>query len=578
MSALPRLLTAPGRLLKALRREGAGRVVVFLLMTVRKKGVVRALQFGLADRNQRELAAMEEPGSCDPATARAGRPDLDPGYGLAAEDWAAWAPLIGGRPASADPYDDAVADVVVRYVFRADGGEPTHAGAQAAAAADWVVFLKPGDTPSPELPRELARAVRTGVAEVVSFDMARREGGQVFPILLPGANPTLLRAADYTFGRFALRSGLLTGEARLDVVDPRSVVLGWAEGLAPEQVRGRWRHVGRPVVDVALSAEQIRAARDRAARAPPPDILGEPVSVVICTRDKGHLTRQLVRGLLARPPGEVAEVVIVANGTANACALQTLSDLAADARVQVLRRDEAFNFSRLANAGARATRGSGPILFLNDDIVPVSEDWLERLVARLAPAGVGAVGPLLLYPDERVQHAGMYLGFNGLAGHTLRGAVLPDDDYLLSAIAPREVSSLTGAVLLVRRCAFEALNGFDEQLATYLQDVDLCLRLMRSGWCNVFDPGAVLLHMESVSIRRLEAKSAFHQQREREKARFVERWGDALGRDAYHPTGFDPQDETLRRLSGFAGARPGAAEAKGRAATLPFGLGRRARA
>jgi GT2 family glycosyltransferase len=195
-------------------------------------------------------------------------------------------------------------------------------------------------------------------------------------------------------------------------------------------------------------------------------------------------------------------------------------------------------------------------LFLNDDIAPVSEDWLTRLLSRFNDPEVAAAGPLLLYPDERVQHGGMYLGFDERAGHTLRGASLPDEDYLFTAVAPRETSCLTGAVLLVERSAFEAINGFDEQLATYLQDVDLGLRLNRIGLRNVFDPTSVLIHMESASIRSLEARTAFHRQRAAEFARFQARWGAAIKADKFHPAGFDLQDESLRRLSGARGARP----------------------
>jgi GT2 family glycosyltransferase len=224
--------------------------------------------------------------------------------------------------------------------------------------------------------------------------------------------------------------------------------------------------------------------------------------------------------------------------------------------VQVVLDPGGFNFSRLSNTGARAGKRGDHLLFLNDDIAPVTEDWIERMLARFDEPDTGAVGPLLLYPDERVQHAGMYLGFDGMAGHVLRHASLPEQDYLFTCSAPRETTAVTGAALMMSRAAFEAVNGFDAQLATYLQDVDLCLRLQRSGFVNVFDPSAVLIHMESVSIRPLEGQGQFQQQRNAERARFLERWGQALLRDPYHSAGFDLQDQSLRRLSAAGGRRP----------------------
>ena len=565
--------SAPFRLVRAMRAQGAGPVISFLVITVRRRGAVGALRLGLANRTRHEIVQEDSPvGAALPVVRRQEPRDLDEDYGLDGASWSHCGPFVGAAPVSADIYDDTFSDAAVSFVIRAEAGVDGKALARtreairrlaAGSASDgradqWVVFLRAGDIPSAELPRELARATRRGVAEVVTFDFLRREGGRVFPMLSPGANPTLLAAVDYTFGRFALRRAIVPVAVDLATVDARAMVLDWVAAQPPLQARGRWRHVGRPVLEANLSRQDIDAARlgvltAARHRAYPRPV--EAVSVVICTRDKGHLVRQLVRSLLSRPSEEVAEVVVVANGTVNPYALATLEDIGGEPRVKVLWRDEPFNFSRLCNAAVAETEGTGPLLFLNDDLAPVSEDWIGALMAHLASPAVGVVGPLLLYPDESVQHAGMYLGFNGRAGHTLRGARLPEQDYLFTAVAPREVSCVTGAVLLVRRDAFEAVGGFDDQLATYLQDVDLCLRLGRSGWLNVFEPAAVLIHMESASIRALDRTTAFHRQREAEDQRFIQRWGTALSRDPHHPVGFDIQDETLRRLAGPAVAQ-----------------------
>jgi GT2 family glycosyltransferase len=336
-------------------------------------------------------------------------------------------------------------------------------------------------------------------------------------------------------------------------------MLDWLATQPAAQARGRWRHVGAPLVEAAITGDEIEAQRQAAlaqGRKPVARRATDGATVVICTKDKGHLTRQLVRQLLDRDHPTVDEVVIVSNNTTNPYALQTLADLQAEPRVQVLKRDEPFNFSRLSNAGARAGRGRGPLLFLNDDIAPVSEDWLERLEARLQDPAVGAVGPLLLYPDERVQHAGMYVGRLGTAGHTLRAARLPQDDYLFTGVAAREVSSLTGAVLLTPRAVFEALNGFDEQLATHLQDVDYCLRVRASGLINVFEPASVLIHMESASVGSLLTNPAFLRGRPAEQERFMQRWAAILARDPLHAAEYELDDEALRRLAGPDGRRP----------------------
>ena len=561
------------RLAGAIHRHGVVHVVTVVGLTILRQGMFNAFRMAGSGRpfaqkpSKRSLHAPAPP----PVLA----PDLEAGYTLSDAEWRSWAPLLAG---AADPEDDrldpADLDVVILDGEAApEAAAATHAAVQAMgpSARLWsaqtpvppdrfVLFLKAGDLPSPDLPKAIAGAARGGVWEVVSFDLARRTGDRVQPLLLPGANPTLLASADYVFSRIALRGAAL-GEARdLEAADPRARVLAWLETQPPLQARGRWRHVGRVLAVAAVSDADIDRERHAAlahGRRPVSRRQADGATVVICTKDKGHLTRQLVRQLLAKDRATVDEVVIVSNNTANPYALQTLKDLSAEPRVRVLRMDEAFNFSRLCNAGVRAGQGRGPVLLLNDDIAPVSQDWIERLLWRLEDPAVGAVGPLLLYPDERVQHTGMYLGHAGIAGHILRAARLPETDYLLTGCAAREVSAVTGAVLMTSRAAFEALNGLDEQLATYLQDVDYCLRVRGAGLVNVFEPASVLIHMESATIRSLETP-AFHHRRYAERLRFTERWGDLLLNDPLHPRGFDLDDETLRRLRGPGGRRPGA--------------------
>jgi GT2 family glycosyltransferase len=583
------MATAPWRLAKAVRRYGVGPITSFVVLSLRRYGVKGAIRLAVADRRARtERAEANLAGEVN-LRRSAGPPDLDRRFALSAKVWSLWRPWVGAAQPHPDPYQENFEDAAVLFVVRTNHTADSDSLARTEAAiqrlptaqlvivqpdkapdyppgpADrFVVALKAGDIPAPDFARELARAARRGVAEAISFDLVRGDGEVVYPLLLPGANPILLAEVDYLFSRVALRGEALGDLSTFGLHDPRARLLQWLAGRPATQVRGRWRHVGRPVLEVGVTEGEIAALRDAAlaaGRAPvsvPPDA---SVSVVICTKDKGHLLRQLVRSLLAYRPGAIAEIVIVANNTTSPHALQTLNDLthiatAGTPPVIVARRDTPFNFSKLSNEGARIGVRGSHLLFLNDDIAPVSEDWLDRLLSRFNDPEVAAAGPLLLYPDERVQHGGMYLGLDDLAGHTLRGALLPDEDYLFTCVAPRETSCLTGAALLVQRAAFEAINGFDEQLATYLQDVDLGLRLHRIGRRNVFDPTSVLIHMESASIRSIEGRLAFHRQRAAELARFKGRWGAAVKADRFHPAGFDPQDENLHRLSGAGGVRP----------------------
>lgn len=431
----------------------------------------------------------------------------------------------------------------------------------AGAEEQIVCFLRAGDRVDTAAVDALERAgERAGADEsrFILFDLYYRRDGSVYPLLLPGVNPTHALNCDYFRSRFAARTRLAAAAVRATGQPGGHATALWImDDLLARQEHGALAHVALPLVEVPDQKEAIAAERlallDPAAPAVfvPAGIAPAPaartgVSVVICTKDKGRLTDTLVRQLLALGDA-VEDVVIVSNRTTNPVARATLARLAEHPKVTLVKYDSAYNFAAQSNLGAEKTKGE-VLLFLNDDIVPASGTWLEDLLAPLANPEVAVCGPLLLYPDERLQQGGMFLGYHGLAGHTLRNASLPEEDYLFLASAPREVSAVTGAALAIRRGLFEDLNGFDAQLATYLQDVDLCLRVQESGHRIVFTPRSVLLHMESVSLRDVVDERDIKELRALERDYFIRRWGARIDGDRYHNPCFLTEDETLRTL------------------------------
>src|SRR6266704_44681 len=132
----------------------------------------------------------------------------------------------------------------------------------------------------------------------------------------------------------------------------------------------------------------------------------------------------------------------------------------------------------------------------HDDIEITDPEWLETLLAEAQRPEVGVVGPRLLYPDRRVQHAGMFLAALGQGRHAFRYAAEDDPGYFGLALTQRNVIAVTGACLLTRRETFEALGGFDETQAIVNNDLDYALRAWQSGLFNVYVPHATLIHHE----------------------------------------------------------------------------------
>ncbi|EQD66845.1 glycosyl transferase, group 2 family protein, partial [mine drainage metagenome] len=177
-----------------------------------------------------------------------------------------------------------------------------------------------------------------------------------------------------------------------------------------------------------------------------------------------------------------------------------LDGISVDPRVKILvYKDQPFNYSRLNN-WAIAQSGSSILCLMNDDTEVITDDWLEKLVTRLQIPGVAAVGSMLLYPDNRIQHAGVILGLGGVAGHQFVGLPNGHGGYFGRAGLEQDLSCVTAACMVVQRKAFDSIGGFNENLAIAFNDVDLCIRLRKSGWRIIWTPEAKLFHHESASV------------------------------------------------------------------------------
>jgi GT2 family glycosyltransferase len=199
--------------------------------------------------------------------------------------------------------------------------------------------------------------------------------------------------------------------------------------------------------------------------------------------------------------------------------------------VQVVHRGTgAFDFSQAANRGLKACRGEF-VLLLNDDIEAETSDWLGRMAAHLQDPEVGAVGAALLYPNRTVQHVGVLID-DAYPLHPFVGYRLPDTAAHGGDVA-RDMIAVTGACLLARRQDLMAVGGLSPDFPSSYGDIDLCLRLRRSGLRVVIEPAAVLIHLETAS--RPPVIEPW------EKERFERAWGHVAD-PWYHPAFYRPCD------------------------------------
>jgi GT2 family glycosyltransferase len=390
------------------------------------------------------------------------------------------------------------------------------------SGAAWVCPLKPGDLLAAGAANAYASVASADAAVIFADDdLLATDGVRHDPHFKPDWNPELFRHHDYLSG-----SCLLAVEPDLvaDLDDnawPRSLVDRLlAGGHKPVHVPAILHHRGeRPLPEVPTGSLTFAAARQPS------------ISVIIPTRDHAELLRHCLLGL-ERTAYPHIETIIVDNGSTQHDACDLIRHYE-QRGARVLRRPGPFNFSALNNEAARVATGD-LLCFLNNDIEVIDANWLETMAVQAVRSEVGAVGARLLYPDGLIQHAGVVLGIGGAAGHAHRFQRAHDPGYFERARLPQFVSAVTAACLVVQRCKFEAVGGFDEaQFLVAFNDVDLCLRLNSRGWQSLYEPRATLIHHESKS----RGQDVTPEKRARfagELAALQERWATDRQVDPYH--------------------------------------------
>jgi GT2 family glycosyltransferase len=221
-----------------------------------------------------------------------------------------------------------------------------------------------------------------------------------------------------------------------------------------------------------------------------------PVSTVIVAYNSG----EFIRRCLAAVGSGQGEVVVVDNGSP-----QGDADVPRDEfpDVRVIPASGNLGFGSAANAGVAATSERW-VLLLNPDAWPI-DDGIDRLV-RFAEGrpGLGATGPLLFDADGQAQRStirpplgpvqlALWAAFPGAA--TGAYGMWRRATSAVRRGRVRRAEFLQGAVLLVRREAFERVGGFDESFFMYGEDADLCLRLREAGWSVELCPSARFVHV-----------------------------------------------------------------------------------
>ena len=255
------------------------------------------------------------------------------------------------------------------------------------------------------------------------------------------------------------------------------------------------------------------------------------VSIIIPMRDQAKISRRCFESLYQKNTYSNFEIIVIDNGSCEKETKDLFLEYQKKKNFKVIRDSKEFNYSSLNNEGVKHTKGEY-LLFLNNDTKIIQEDTLEWMVGYAAQEHVGCVGAKLLYPDKLVQHAGVVLGFGGVAGHIYVANSYQDNGLFGRLVMPYNYTAVTAACLMIKKEKFLQVKGFDEDLKVALNDVDLNLKILNQGYYNVCLSNVEVMHYESKS-RGYEASKDKQERFKKEQEYMKKKWGHTLDRDKY---------------------------------------------
>lgn len=261
------------------------------------------------------------------------------------------------------------------------------------------------------------------------------------------------------------------------------------------------------------------------------------VSIIIPTANQDIEISEVKENLLDKCINSIREVstytnfeiVVVHNGNLTAQQQTYMDDLGIKT---VFYAHEEFNLSEKINIGCRLSQGEH-LIILNDDVRPISPEWIESMLEFSQLPEIGVVGAKLYFPDHRLQHVGVHI-LNGNPGHPYYGAPEKTNGYGLTAKVTKNYLAVTGACMMTRKQIFELLGGYNRIFPINYNDVDYCLRVHEAGYRIVYTPYAKLYHFEGVS------KSGGRSVTPEEIDKFHKIWYKKISMDPYYNPNLSP--------------------------------------
>ena len=236
------------------------------------------------------------------------------------------------------------------------------------------------------------------------------------------------------------------------------------------------------------------------------DIVGEPlVSIIIANKDYIDDLDKCITSIVEKSSYKNYEIIVVENNSTDPRTFKYYDEVTRKyPQLKVVYwKGQGFNYSKINNFGFESSRGEH-IILLNNDIEILTPSWIEEMLMFSQREDVGAVGAMLYYPDDTIQHAGVIIGIGAdpemaVAGHSHKYFKRGEYGYASRLCLAQNLSAVTAACVMIRASVYREVGGLDESFAVAFNDVDLCLKIRKSGHLIVWTPFAEAYHYESKS-------------------------------------------------------------------------------
>lgn len=227
------------------------------------------------------------------------------------------------------------------------------------------------------------------------------------------------------------------------------------------------------------------------------------VSIIILNKNGLEHLKRLFKNFKENVQYPHYEIIVVDNASTDN-SINFLEEIKDNIPLKIIKNSENKSFSEANNQAAQTAKGEY-LLLLNNDIEP-TYGWLSQMMhVALKSDEIGAVGAKLVYPYSadsiynknnsfQIQHSG--IAFKEESGYVKPYNIQNENLFSTEDEFETERAALTAAALLLRKDKYWQVGGLDENYNYGYEDVDLCLKLLKKGYKNIYCPKALLFHYE----------------------------------------------------------------------------------